>query len=77
MPFTSNGGNYEKDHFDIFIVEYVCDGFDHSERYDGSVSNITFKRCRYRFGGKLTNNTHIAGQIESMWVWYKRLSDLG
>jgi putative beta-lysine N-acetyltransferase len=35
--------------------------------------NITFKRCGYRFGGKLTNNSHISGSIQSMWVWYKPL----
>ena len=36
--------------------------------------NVTFKRKGYRFGGKLVNNTHISGGIESMWVWSKRLS---
>jgi putative beta-lysine N-acetyltransferase len=35
--------------------------------------NITFKKHGYRFGGKLTNNTHISGSIQSMWVWYKPL----
>jgi beta-lysine N6-acetyltransferase len=33
--------------------------------------NVTFARCGYRFGGTLTNNTNICGQIESMNVWYK------
>ncbi len=37
--------------------------------------NITFAKCGYRFGGCLVNNTQIAGRIESMNVWYKRLSD--
>lgn len=36
--------------------------------------NITFKKRGYAFGGTLTNNTHIAGRIESMWVWYKTLA---
>jgi putative beta-lysine N-acetyltransferase len=39
--------------------------------------NITFKRGGYRFAGALYNNTHIGGDIESMWVWYKRLADSG
>lgn len=36
--------------------------------------NITFTRQGYRYGGRLRNNTHISGQIESMNVWYKRLT---
>lgn len=36
--------------------------------------NIVFRRCGYRQGGLLINNTHIAGAIESMWVWHKRLT---
>lgn len=39
--------------------------------------NITFKKSGYRFAGALRNNTHIGGQIESMWVWYKHLADSG
>ena len=35
--------------------------------------NITFVKNGYRFGGTLGNNTHIAGRIESMNIWYKRL----
>lgn len=35
--------------------------------------NIAFCRRGYRNGGLLVNNTHIAGQIESMWVWYKKI----
>ncbi len=35
--------------------------------------NATFARCGYEFGGTLINNTHIAGRIESMNVWYKSL----
>ncbi len=35
--------------------------------------NITFARAGYLHGGKLKNNTHIAGQIESMYIWYKHL----
>ena len=35
--------------------------------------NITFVKNGYRFGGTLCNNTHIAGRIESMNVWYKHL----
>lgn len=35
--------------------------------------NITFVKNGYRFGGTLGNNTHIAGRIESMNIWYKYL----
>ncbi|HNT67069.1 MAG TPA: putative beta-lysine N-acetyltransferase [bacterium] len=35
--------------------------------------NITFAKNGYNFGGTLINNTHIAGKIESMNVWYKRV----
>jgi putative beta-lysine N-acetyltransferase len=35
--------------------------------------NITFARQGYRFGGTLTNNTNISGDLESMNVWYKPL----
>ncbi len=36
--------------------------------------NITFARAGYAYGGTLVNNTWISGRIESMNVWYKRLS---
>jgi len=39
-------------------------------------ANITFGRAGYTFGGRLKNNTHISGQIESMNVWYKSLQKL-
>lgn len=35
--------------------------------------NATFARTNYEFGGKLVNNTNIAGRFESMNVWYKLL----
>lgn len=35
--------------------------------------NITFVRNGYRYGGTLGNNTHIAGRLESMNIWYKHL----
>ncbi len=35
--------------------------------------NITFARCGYQYGGRLVNNTDIAGSLESMNVWYKTL----
>lgn len=35
--------------------------------------NITFVKNAYRFGGTLSNNTYIAGRIESMNIWYKHL----
>ncbi|MCA1742409.1 MAG: putative beta-lysine N-acetyltransferase [Desulfonatronovibrio sp.] len=35
--------------------------------------NITFARAGFEFGGTLINNTHIAGQIESMNVWHYSL----
>ena len=36
--------------------------------------NITFAKNGYIYGGRLTNNTNISGNIESMNVWYKKLS---
>lgn len=35
--------------------------------------NVTFGRAGYEFTGTLINNTNIAGSIESMNVWYKRV----
>ena len=35
--------------------------------------NITFAKNGYIFGGRLTNNTNISGNIESMNIWYKKL----
>ncbi len=35
--------------------------------------NITFAKAGYTYGGRLHNNTNIAGNIESMNVWYKSL----
>jgi putative beta-lysine N-acetyltransferase len=35
--------------------------------------NITFARAGYRYAGTLINNTHIAGGLESMNVWHKRV----
>lgn len=37
--------------------------------------NLAFARSGYAFAGTLVNNTHIAGRIESMNVWYKPLND--
>lgn len=37
--------------------------------------NLTFAQSGYAFAGTLINNTHIAGRIESMNVWYKALND--
>ena len=36
--------------------------------------NITFSKAGYSYGGRLCNNTNIAGNIESMNVWYKNLA---
>jgi len=36
--------------------------------------NITFARMGYEFGGTLTRNTQISGDLESMNVWYKALA---
>jgi putative beta-lysine N-acetyltransferase len=36
--------------------------------------NAIFARSGYRFGGRLVNNTHICGSLESMNVWYKGLA---
>jgi putative beta-lysine N-acetyltransferase len=35
--------------------------------------NITFAKQAYQYNGRLINNTHISGQIESMNVWSKGL----
>ncbi|GFE60701.1 putative beta-lysine N-acetyltransferase [Geobacter sp. AOG2] len=37
--------------------------------------NVTFARSGYRYGGTLTNNTNISGNLESMNVWYKTVPD--
>lgn len=36
--------------------------------------NITFARRGYTYAGTLTNNTNISGHIESMNVWYRKLT---
>ncbi len=36
--------------------------------------NITFSKLGYHYGGRLINNTNIAGNIESMNVWHKSLA---
>lgn len=36
--------------------------------------NITFGKHGYRYAGTLVNNTDISGSVESMNVWYKKLS---
>ncbi len=36
--------------------------------------NIVFARAGYRYGGTLVNNTHIAGGLESMNVWWADLT---
>ncbi|WP_246615276.1 putative beta-lysine N-acetyltransferase [Clostridium thailandense] len=38
--------------------------------------NITFSKLNYNYGGTLINNTNISGDLESMNVWYKILSDI-
>jgi hypothetical protein len=35
--------------------------------------NITFARAGFKFAGTLINNTHIAGRMENMNVWRKKL----
>lgn len=35
--------------------------------------NITFAKHGYSYGGTLTNNTQISGDLESMVVWYKHI----
>ena len=37
--------------------------------------NITFAKSGYRFGGTLRRNTQISGELESMNVWYKSLTE--
>lgn len=36
--------------------------------------NVTFAKLGYEFGGTLTSNTNIAGQIESMNIWSRPLA---
>jgi len=36
--------------------------------------NSIFRQSGYQYGGLLKNNTHISGSIQSMIVWYKKLS---
>lgn len=36
--------------------------------------NTVFARAGYRYGGTLPNNTQIAGRLESMNVWHRRLA---
>jgi putative beta-lysine N-acetyltransferase len=38
--------------------------------------NITFAKAGYDYAGRLKNNTNISGKIESMNIWYKKLSKL-
>ncbi|HQU72423.1 MAG TPA: putative beta-lysine N-acetyltransferase [Calditrichia bacterium] len=42
-------------------------------RTESTGMNVTFAKSGYHFSGTLVNNTHIAGHIESMNVWYKSL----
>lgn len=37
--------------------------------------NTTFSKLNYKYGGLLINNTNIAGNIESMNVWYKEIKN--
>ena len=37
--------------------------------------NICFARAGYAYSGTMVNNTQIAGQVESMNMWYKSLTD--
>lgn len=37
--------------------------------------NIAFAKMGYQYAGTLTNNTQIAGRVESMNIWYKHLHD--
>lgn len=42
-------------------------------RADSPGMNRVFRKRGYRFAGRLINNTHIAGGIRDMNVWYRRL----
>lgn len=35
--------------------------------------NITFSRAGFKYAGTLINNTHIAGRMENMNLWYKHI----
>ncbi|AZV58535.1 putative beta-lysine N-acetyltransferase [Clostridium sp. AWRP] len=37
--------------------------------------NVTFSKLNYNYGGTLINNTNISGELESMNIWYKILSE--
>jgi putative beta-lysine N-acetyltransferase len=43
-------------------------------RAGSAAMNRVFRRRGYEYAGWLKNNTQIGGRIESMAVWYKRLS---
>lgn len=44
-------------------------------RADSRPMNRVFAKTGYRYAGRLTDNTQIAGRIRSMNVWYKWLTD--
>ncbi|WP_303870236.1 putative beta-lysine N-acetyltransferase [Acetobacterium wieringae] len=43
-------------------------------RAASAAMNTTFARAHYHYGGTLINNTQISGSIESMNIWYKKLT---
>lgn len=67
--------------FAIQLLRYMenrmrCQGIQTAYTIARAVSpamNITFGKAGYKYGGRLINNTNIAGKIESMNVWYKQL----
>ncbi|MBN2480231.1 MAG: putative beta-lysine N-acetyltransferase [Bacteroidales bacterium] len=46
-------------------------------RLNSTAMNRTFLRLHYRYAGTLIKNTNIAGNIESMNVFYKHIQDAG
>lgn len=44
-------------------------------RAKSAAMNITFSKLGYNYGGRLINNTNVSGDVESMNIWYKMISE--
>ena len=56
-----------------FLSAYKFRSFYTIARLKSLSMNKTFRNNGYRYSGTLINNTQIAGNIESMNVWYKQV----
>ncbi|HOO49065.1 MAG TPA: putative beta-lysine N-acetyltransferase [Saccharofermentans sp.] len=73
---------YRGNGFALYLLEEMEKNFNKLDiktaftiaRAKSAGMNITFARKGYIYAGTLINNTDIAGQIESMNVWYKNIS---